>query len=58
MVYKIQYYKRISRMELAEYRAFLMTAKSTNDWFIYLLEFLNGKIYTGITTDVDVHFFG
>ena len=33
-----------------------MTAKTTSDWFVYLLECLNGKIYTGITTDVDARF--
>jgi putative endonuclease len=33
-----------------------MTAKTTSIWFVYLLECLNGKIYTGITTDVDARF--
>jgi len=33
-----------------------MTAKTTNDWFVYLLECLNGKIYTGITTHVEARF--
>ncbi len=28
----------------------------TNSWFVYLLECLNGKIYTGITTDVEARF--
>ncbi len=25
-------------------------------WFVYLLECLNGKIYTGITTDIEARF--
>lgn len=33
-----------------------MTAKTTSIWFVYLLECLNGKIYTGITTDVEARF--
>jgi predicted GIY-YIG superfamily endonuclease len=33
-----------------------MTAKTTSVWFVYLLECLNGKIYTGIATDVDARF--
>ena len=28
----------------------------TNGWFVYLLECVNGKIYTGITTDVEARF--
>ena len=28
----------------------------SNKWFVYLLECLNGKIYTGITTDVNKRF--
>jgi len=28
----------------------------TNDWFVYLLECVNGRIYTGITTDVEARF--
>jgi putative endonuclease len=27
-----------------------------NVWFVYLLECVNGKIYTGITTDVEARF--
>ena len=33
-----------------------MTAKTTSNWFVYLLQCLNGKIYTGITTNVDARF--
>jgi putative endonuclease len=33
-----------------------MTAKITSAWFVYLLECRNGKIYTGIATDVDARF--
>lgn len=33
-----------------------MTAKTTNLWTVYLLECLNGKIYTGITTNVEARF--
>jgi putative endonuclease len=33
-----------------------LTAKTTSDWFVYLLECLNGKIYTGITTNVEARF--
>lgn len=33
-----------------------MTAKITSAWFVYLLECRNGKIYTGITTDVVARF--
>ena len=33
-----------------------MTSKTTSDWFVYLLECQNGKIYTGITTNVDARF--
>lgn len=33
-----------------------MTAKTTNVWSVYLLECLNGKIYTGITTHVEARF--
>ncbi len=33
-----------------------MTTKTTSDWFVYLLECLNGKIYTGITTNVEARF--
>lgn len=33
-----------------------MTAKTTRVWFVYLLEYLNGKIYTGITTNVEARF--
>ena len=33
-----------------------MTTKTTCVWFIYLLECLNGKIYTGITTNVEARF--
>jgi putative endonuclease len=28
----------------------------SNNWFVYLLECVNGKIYTGITTDVESRF--
>jgi putative endonuclease len=34
----------------------LKIIKTTSIWFVYLLECLNGKIYTGITTDVDARF--
>jgi putative endonuclease len=34
----------------------VMTAKTTSVWFVYLLECLNGKIYTGITTNVEARF--
>jgi putative endonuclease len=27
-----------------------------NSWVVYLLEYVNGKIYTGITTDVESRF--
>ena len=30
-------------------------AKS-NDWFVYILECKNGKLYTGITTDIEKRF--
>jgi putative endonuclease len=33
-----------------------MTAKTTSVWFVYLLECLNGKIYTGITINVEARF--
>ena len=33
-----------------------MTAKTTSVWFVYLLECLNGKIYTGIATNVEARF--
>ena len=33
-----------------------MTTKTTSVWFVYLLECLNGKIYTGITTNVEARF--
>ncbi|MCX7098627.1 MAG: GIY-YIG nuclease family protein [Methylococcales bacterium] len=33
-----------------------MTTKTTSAWFVYLLECLNGKIYTGITPDVEARF--
>jgi putative endonuclease len=33
-----------------------MTAKTTSVWFVHLLECLNGKIYTGITTNVEARF--
>lgn len=33
-----------------------MTAKTATAWFVYLLECRNGKIYTGIATDVDARF--
>jgi putative endonuclease len=35
-----------------------MTAQTqaTGAWFVYLLECLNGKIYTGIATDVEARF--
>lgn len=28
----------------------------TSEWCVYLLECVNGRIYTGITTDVDARF--
>lgn len=28
----------------------------TNNWFVYLLECVNGKIYTGISTNVEARF--
>lgn len=34
----------------------VMTAKTTSVWFLYLLECLNGKIYTDITTNVEARF--
>ena len=34
----------------------VMTAKPQSLWFVYLLECLNGKIYTGITTNVEARF--
>jgi predicted GIY-YIG superfamily endonuclease len=33
-----------------------MTTQTTTIWFVYMLECLNGKIYTGITTDVETRF--
>ncbi len=33
-----------------------MTIKTSSVWFVYLLECLNGKIYTGITTNVEARF--
>ena len=33
-----------------------MTAKTTRVWFVYLLEYLNSKIYSGITTNVEARF--
>ena len=33
-----------------------MTTQITTIWFVYLLECLNGKIYTGITTNVETRF--
>lgn len=33
-----------------------MTAKTTSMWCVYLLECRNGKIYTGIATDVEARF--
>jgi predicted GIY-YIG superfamily endonuclease len=33
-----------------------MTAKTTKVWVVYLLECLNGKIYTGITNNIDARF--
>ncbi len=33
-----------------------MTDKVDNMWSVYLLECVNGKVYTGITTDVEVRF--
>ena len=34
----------------------VMTAKPHSVWFVYLLECINGKIYTGITTNVEARF--
>ena len=33
-----------------------MTITTSSVWFVYLLECLNGKIYTGITTNVEARF--
>jgi len=33
-----------------------MIIKTSSVWFVYLLECLNGKIYTGITTNVEARF--
>jgi putative endonuclease len=30
--------------------------KSTGTWFVYVLECTNGRLYTGITTDVEKRF--
>jgi putative endonuclease len=30
--------------------------KTQSRWFVYVLECLNGKLYTGISTDVDARF--
>jgi putative endonuclease len=30
--------------------------KIKTEWFVYLLECVNGKVYTGITTDVEARF--
>ncbi len=33
-----------------------MAKKPNKPWFVYLLLCLNGRIYTGITTDLDARF--
>ena len=33
-----------------------MKTKTERSWFVYLIECVNGKIYTGITTDVEKRF--
>jgi putative endonuclease len=33
-----------------------MRSKSKNIWFVYLLECANGKLYTGITTNLEKRF--
>jgi len=33
-----------------------MVKSSNSQWFIYLLECTNGKLYTGITTDLEERF--
>jgi putative endonuclease len=33
-----------------------MVRKSAGAWFVYILECANGRLYTGITTDVEKRF--
>jgi putative endonuclease len=32
------------------------TTSNDNNWFVYIVEATNGKLYTGITTDVERRF--